>query len=123
MEVVAVTEKIPANTPVATELTRVHVPKCVVTVVYISIPSGWQYSAGIRVRLEGGGMLLPSIAYDADVWITGDDDHYVFELNKEVREEQDLIIEGINNTAYDQPFTMYILYVPKTGGEVGSQWC
>lgn len=119
MEVIAITKNIPASTTTAMELARVHVPKCEVVLVYVSIPSGWQYSAGVRIRLEGGGMLLPSIAYGADAWITGDDDHYTFPLNKEIKTEQDLIIEGINNTAYDQPFTMYILYEPKVSKEEG----
>jgi len=109
-----VTKKIPANTTKATELTRFRVYEGILHRVIIDIPSGWQYSAGIRIRHSNGTLLFPDIEEGTDEWITGDDSYYDLIINKPVPSGK-LIIEGINNTAYDQPFTMLIVYLVRPG--------
>ena len=110
---VVITKSISAGTseenPI--ELARIPVDYLVLHKVYIDIPSGWQYSAGIRIKHTNMGQILPVTAFgeDTDNWITGDDSNYEIPLDLPLSPGE-LVIEGVNNTDYDQPFTITLIF-------------
>jgi len=76
-----VTKAIPKNTTEPKELTRIKVGEGILHRVVIDIPSGWQYSAGIRIKHSNGMILFPDVTEGTDEWITGDDSDYDLIIN------------------------------------------
>ena len=99
---------IPLSTLVDTRFKLSDAISGVVKKIKIDIPSGWQYSAG--VRLEVGKNNMPKQSADTEKYFTGDDDTIDLEPDTVMKEDK-IQIYGINNDAtnpHDTVITMEV---------------
>ncbi len=96
---------IPASTSNRTELVNEKVPEGIITRVYIDIPSGWAYTAGIQIEVNGN-IILPTPT-KSEEYITGDDTNLDFRVYKRVSEGE-LRILGVNFDTNDHSCVLFV---------------
>ncbi len=96
---------IPASTSQRTELIKENVPEGIITRVYIDIPSGWAYTAGIQIEVNGN-LILPTPT-KSEEFITGDDTNLEFRIYERVSEGE-LMILGVNFDTNDHSCVLFV---------------
>ncbi len=113
MMILPFTITIPASTNQRTELDKETIPEGVITRVYIDIPSGWAYTAGIQIEVNGD-LILPTPTKN-EGFITGDDTNLEFRIYKRVSEGE-LRILGVNFDSNDHSCVIFVELL--TGDEI-----
>ena len=101
---------IPASTNQRKELAKEKIPEGVITRIYIDIPSGWAYTAGIQIEVNGN-LILPTPTKNEE-FVTGDDTNLEFRIYKKVSEGE-LKIFGVNYDVNDHSCVIFVELLTK----------
>ena len=92
---------IPANTAVLTKIkgSIKHIGK--LTKLFIDIPSGWDYTAGLQIRVGKNHQLPYSPHADNEEVFTGDDIYLSLNPNVDVQDEE-ITVYGLNSDSIQE---------------------
>ena len=99
------TLKIPANTTSDTLLAELKVPEGILTGIKLSIPAGWNFTAGIRFETRDGKVIPHET--ELERYFTGNDDLLNFTLAMKVPDGK-MKIFGVNYDSNDHHLVGYL---------------